>query len=219
MYTVQRSSRRNPAGGSGVDIEFFTTTFSATEDPISEGGIWLNGQADGGQWKNMRTSGGNAFGQTIQVGFDDNIAIIKNWGLTDYYVQGVVWKDTGYSSSVNHECELLGRFLISSGVARGIEALFSKDGNHQIVRWNGDLGSFDSLAQVSDIVLVDGDVMRVEFSGDSIVTRRNGNQINSATDATWADGAPGIGTFSVGGGSPAIDITRMGWRSFEAGPL
>ena len=41
-----------PAGTHGP----YTTNFSGAENPISEGGRWLNGQTDGLDWTDVRTT-------------------------------------------------------------------------------------------------------------------------------------------------------------------
>jgi len=43
----------------------YATTFSRAENPISEGGQWLNGQTDGIDWTDIRTTPGFAFGTEI----------------------------------------------------------------------------------------------------------------------------------------------------------
>src|SRR5260221_3225667 len=43
----------------------YTTTFSRAENPISEGGKWLNGQTDGLDWNDVRSTPGFAFGTEI----------------------------------------------------------------------------------------------------------------------------------------------------------
>src|SRR5260221_14050462 len=43
----------------------YTTTFSRAENPISEGGKWRNGQTDGLDWTDVRTTPGFAFGTEI----------------------------------------------------------------------------------------------------------------------------------------------------------
>src|SRR5713226_6600461 len=43
----------------------YATNFSLAENPISEGGKWLNGQTDGLDWTDVRTTRGFAFGTEI----------------------------------------------------------------------------------------------------------------------------------------------------------
>jgi len=50
-----------PAGLHGP----YSTNFPRAESPISEGGKWYNGQTNGLDWANVRTSPGFAFGTEI----------------------------------------------------------------------------------------------------------------------------------------------------------
>src|ERR1700730_104316 len=50
-----------PAGTHGP----YTTAFSRAENPISEGGKWLNGRTDGLDWTDVRTTPGFAFGTEL----------------------------------------------------------------------------------------------------------------------------------------------------------
>jgi hypothetical protein len=45
----------------------YTTTFPLTENPISEGGNWINGKAVGLDWANLATTNGMAIG--LESGF------------------------------------------------------------------------------------------------------------------------------------------------------
>src|SRR5436309_4657318 len=74
-----------PAGTHGP----YTTNFSRAENPISEGGRWLNGQTDGLDWTDVRTTPGFAFGTEIGGNrpapqrYDDSTALLKGtWDRT-----------------------------------------------------------------------------------------------------------------------------------------
>jgi hypothetical protein len=83
-----------------VGAQSYNTLFPATENPISQGGQWVNGLADGLDWSNVQTIGngssGTAYGTVISGGppYNDSIAMIKppsggTWGL-DQTVTGTV---------------------------------------------------------------------------------------------------------------------------------
>lgn len=55
----------------GGAITSYSTTFSLTENPISEGGLWHNSGLD---WTVVRTSGGIAYGTQTSGGYDDSYA-------------------------------------------------------------------------------------------------------------------------------------------------
>src|SRR5712692_8700467 len=65
----------------------YTTNFPLAENPISEAGKWLNGQGDGLDWTNVRTTPGFAFGTELGGNrpepqkYDDSTALVKGtWG-------------------------------------------------------------------------------------------------------------------------------------------
>ena len=72
-----------PAGLHGP----YSTNFPRAESPISEGGKWYNGQTNGLDWANVRTSPGFAFGTEIGGSrpepqkYDDSTALLEGtWG-------------------------------------------------------------------------------------------------------------------------------------------
>src|SRR6266852_9399628 len=76
-----------PAAAPGGTHGPYTTTFSRAENPISEGGNWLNGQGDGLDWTNVRTTPGFAFGTELGGNrpepqrYDDSTALLTGtWG-------------------------------------------------------------------------------------------------------------------------------------------
>lgn len=218
-------------GGGGGD---FSTTFSATENPISEGGIWLNGQTDGGDWHDCLTTSGRCVGaaDNFVSRYADDICCLKTsyrafsaaqWAQATLYVAG------GYTGGGgSHECELLLRWSISSGVARGYEAAIGirPAGTYAfIVRWNGSLGDYTALWDPggslgsytnTPTAMADGDVMRAEISAGGVISlRQNGILLGSVTDSTWTGGQPGMGFWPVDGATAG----SMGWSDFSAGDL
>jgi hypothetical protein len=204
----------------------FSTTFSATENPISEGAIWLNGLADGLDWNNIRTSGGNALPTHVNVSsppFDDNIACLKTSFKTfanNQYAQATVFKDAGHAG--NCEIEILVRWAISAHTARGYEVYWNTTAaNPQLVIWNGALNDFLPLASgTGGGGIVDGDLVRVEISGTVVTVKKNGTTVltyDTVSDGTkWSSGQPGIGLNPF---SPNGDTTTAGWKDFACGDL
>jgi hypothetical protein len=117
------SSPSSPAGAG----HSYSTAFSLTENPISEGSNWYNGGADG----------------------NDSIAILKGTWKADQTAQATVYVN-GPSGTYSPEVELFLRGSIQSHSATGYEINFSASGNYQqIVRWNGPLGNFTYLSSVN----------------------------------------------------------------------
>lgn len=196
----------------------YSTSFAATENPISESGRWKNGRAVGLDWNDMQTGSGNAYGTAFSpAAYDDDIACLSCFAAA-HFVEGVIYRAAGYNPSQPHEIELLVRFQITAHNARGKEILINSQGGNEIVRWNGRLGDFTLLSAsgIGTGTPVNGDVIRVEVRGNSIIVKKNGTQALSATDSTWTNGNPGMGVFSR-----QVDdiLANFGWSSISAGDL
>ncbi len=194
----------------------YATTFSTKENPLSQAGVWVNGKLNGGNWNNVQSNGAGAFASAFPTPghYDDSIAHLAGTFTSNQFAQGTVSRAAGYS--VGHEIELLVRFNISSGSAKGYEAYWSTNGGIYIVRWNGPLDSFTPLAVADGFNAVDGDVMRVEAIGTTITVYVNGRAVVSATDSAYSSGSPGVGFMPWGDNAV---LTNYGWKSFQAGNL
>lgn len=215
-------------GGGGYNVPaspvagVFSTAFPATENPISQGGIWTRGKVEGLDWNNPQTgANADASGQAVYAGsptlvsFDDSIAHLSQSFAANHYAQGVVYKQSGYSP-VGHELELLVRFNITAHSATGYEVYWSLNTGIYIVRWNGALGDFTSLANVDGNVPVTGSVLRAEAVAGRVTVFLNGAEILHADDSTWATGHPGIG---FGPYPTVMTLSSYGWSSYAAGNL
>ena len=62
-------------------VRSYTTRFQLDEDPISEGGKWINGGKDGIDWYNVITKNGVAYGAVTQGDYTDPTALLAGtWG-------------------------------------------------------------------------------------------------------------------------------------------
>lgn len=212
----------------------FTTNFPLTENPISQGGIWLNGAVDGGTWNDCKTTGGQCVGAAnagAPLFYNDDLGVLKTSYRTfnnDQFAQGTVYRAGGYTPAANHEIELLLRFSLSTNNAHGYEALWGFDaasgnGYVALVRWNGNIGDYTAIYDpgVGAIpVMTDGDVFYAQIVGNFVTLKRNGTNITSPIDitsvgATWASGQPGVGFWPTTGAVPE----NMGWKSYTAGNM
>lgn len=218
---------RVPPGGLGFNFAFYETDFPLTENPISEGGKWVNGGVVGLQWKNVQTGSGNAYGGDF-VGtpsrYNDPIAHISSAFMAftpDQYATGLVYRVPGYSNPTDgHEIELLLRFVITANNARGYEVLWGDEGEIVVVRWNGPLSDYTPLATLQGNSAankaVDGDRLIARIVGNTITVWRNGVQIGSpVVDTTYTDGQPGIGFWPTAGST----LASYGWKSFYCGDI
>jgi hypothetical protein len=183
----------------------YVTSFSSTENPISEGGVWINGATEGLRWNNVRTTPGLAFGtQSGFGGYDDSTAVISgSWGANQTCEATV--HTVNQNTSFNEEVELRLRTTISPNSITGYEILFkctpASDPTRyvQIVRWNGPLGSFDYIDQKSGPGINNGDKVKATIVGSTITAYVNGVQVARGDDSTFTTGSPGIGFFHRGG--------------------
>ena len=60
----------------------YTTNFSLTEDPISEGDHWIGGLTAGLDWSNIQTTPARAYGTVLSFGnYNDPTALLTgSWG-------------------------------------------------------------------------------------------------------------------------------------------
>jgi len=194
----------------------YNTSFSLTEDPITEQGVWINGGTAGLDWKNVRTTPGLAFGtQSGSGSYDDSTAVLAGIWKPDQMAQATV-RTVNQSSSAFEEVELRLRTRIAPHSVTGYEINFrcTSDGSQyvQIVRWNGPLGSFSYVDATPGPGLHNGDVVKATVVGQTITVYINGKQVLQATDSTFTSGSPGIGFFLHGSANNA----DFGFTSFSA---
>jgi len=201
---------KKPIGAAAAD--FHSTNFPTTENPISDGGRWLNGGTTGLDWRDVQTA--NGFAQ--QVGpegtYNDATAILKGLFPADQFAQATVYRPA-VDPNFQQEFQLRLRTTITGHSITGYEILFGGSGL-QIVRWNGPLGNFDYLTVNgnTNFGVAHGDVVRVQMVGNTITVSRNGVQVVTATDTVYTSGAPGVG-FSGNNPSPTPSLL-FGFSSF-----
>jgi hypothetical protein len=202
-YLASRSAAIRPAASAGTHGTY-TTNFPLTENPISEGGNWLNGQVAGIEWADIRTTPGLAFGtESGKVRYGDSTALLTGtWG-PNQTAQATV-HSVNQNDKIYEEVELRLRSSVSPHRATGYEVNFrcSKTPNAytEIVRWNGRLGSFTILkaAQGSQFGVADRDVVKATIVGNLITGYINGVQVLQARDNSYGRGSPGMGFYLEG---------------------
>lgn len=211
---MRRVGQRFSVAGPAADVQprTFATTFPGlTENPISQGGIWLNGATNGTLWGDVRTTPGLATGNNISASppYDDPTAVLSGpWGRVQSAEATVV---VSASPSSFQEVELRLLTTITPGRIVGYEVLFSVDPGNPYVdieRWDGGTvrSAFVSLVPGGFIVapqaLVTGNRIRatVDLNGRISAYANYGSGwvfIVAGTDTTYRSGAPGIGFFST----------------------
>jgi hypothetical protein len=177
----------------------YTTNFPLTEDPISEGGRWINGGAVGLDWTNVSTKARLAIGHQVGPSYTDATALLAGtWG-PDQMVSATV-HTVNQNDACFQEAELRLRSAISAHVNTGYEVSFKMSQTSAayliIVRWNGPLGNFTYLfksTRDTKFGIKDGDVISASVVGNVITAYKNGAQMAQVTDNTFATGNPGMG--------------------------
>ena len=195
----------------------YSTSFSSTENPISESGRWINGDTTGLDWANIRTTPGFAFGtQSGSSQYDDSTAVLSGtWGPNQTVQATVAVKSAATGSSVFEEVELRLRTTISAHSITGYEVncgVSSSSNYIQIVRWNGPLGSFTQLDGRA-YHCVNGDVLKATIAGSTITVYLNGTALYSVSDGTYSSGSPGMGFYIQG--ATGVDA-NYGFSNFSA---
>jgi hypothetical protein len=181
----------------------YSTSFPLAENPISESGNWINGDAAGLDWSNVETTAALAFGtESGSAGYDDSTAILVGLWNPDQMVQATVHTVNQRTDPVFEEVELRLRTTIAPHSVTGYEINFrcTSDGSQyvQIVRWNGSFGRFAYVSRTTGPGLHNGDIVKATISGRMITVFINGTKILEGWDATYKSGSPGIGFFQQG---------------------
>lgn len=196
----------------------YTTNFPDTEDPISQDGIWINGDAVGLDWEDVVTTTNKAYGCCLRIGYDDPTAIFKGAWASDHEISATVVSLNG-ATGTTRELELRLRTTITANVNSGYECLInSQVGGYyaQIVRWNGTVGDFTPLSGSTGpaymVTPVTGDVLKGTAVGNTISCYLNDSLIMTADDMTFTGGSPGIGFF----GDTGTTMTDFGYSVVTA---
>jgi hypothetical protein len=200
-----------------------TTRFEGGENPLSEGGTWINHSLD---WTKIRKAGGIAYGTQTGTNtgihkFDDSFAHLSGFP-SDQEAWGTV-SITKPDSSCHQELEILLRWTSSAHGTTGYEC-FARCLNNgssyvEIVRWDGPLGKFTYLARMhgTNYGLNNGDSLKASIVGNLITVYINDNKKAQVTDGTFKTGNPGIGAFLACDGGQGIGSNAdFGFSSFTA---
>jgi hypothetical protein len=214
-------------------VRSYRTRFRHDEDPLSEGGIWVNGRTDGIDWVDIVAANGVAYGglsrmavaeQRAQQGnldpgtsadaapvgdYDDPTAVLGGvWGRNQHGKARVFSRNQ--TEDYFQEVEIRLRSAIVPHSCTGYEVFWrclkNENAYAEIVRWNGKAGDFTSLARRTgpDCGVQEGDLVEATIFGNVIRSYINGVQILEATDDVFAEGSPGIG-FNFGVGQTNVD--------------
>jgi hypothetical protein len=206
----------------------YRTDFELDENPMSDGGMWLNGKTDGIDWADVITKDGGAYGSVTRMAvaerrveqgnldpaggegsvpegdYDDPTAVLAGaWGKNQH-AKGTVFSRNP-TNTYFQEVELRLRSAIAPHLCTGYEVFWrclkTDEGYAEIVRWNGKVGDFTSLKKLigAQYGVKDGDLVEATVHGNVLKGFINGVEVISATDDVFDSGSPGIGfNFFVG---------------------
>lgn len=197
---------------------YYYSTFPADEDPISEGGIWLNGNVDsGGSHQAMETANGRCFTSVNQTDFDDAICLYNGNSPTignDHQVTATAYVAPGYTGgSGSHELILVtrGQILGTNNIPYYEWLISLGNSFSQVMHQSGPEAGYTNIREPElDHSPADGDVFRFRAvgSGASLVLTfwQNDILIDSFTPTSayrHNTGKPGLSAFVTGTGVPA----------------
>src|ERR1700759_2669448 len=105
----------------------YTTSFPATENPISESGMWINGGTTGVNWTDVQTTPGLAFGTMpgdgsgVAVYADSTAVLAGSWGPDQTPTATLFISNGSELPGLFEECELRLRTTIQAGSITGYE--------------------------------------------------------------------------------------------------
>jgi hypothetical protein len=224
-YLTGTRAKAVPANSPSTGLHrTYHTNFPLHENPISENGKWRNGQTDGLDWANVRTTTGFAFGtqsggrRASPEKYDDSTALLVGTWRPDQAAQATV-RSVNQNDKIYEEVELRLRSALSAHRCTGYDICFrcakTPKAYCSIVRWNGPLGSFTYLKQGegAQYGVANGDVVKGTIVGGVITAYINGIKVLQASDRMHASGSPGIGFYIEGGSGVDNDY---GFSSFTA---
>jgi len=223
----------------GKLVRSYSTQFEKDEEPISDGGLWLNGKKDGIDWCDVFVADGHCFGEVSRMNsaerraeqafgggtagagevagdYDDPAAVLAGtWGKNQS-ARATVYS-VNPTDEYFQEVEIRLRSSIRPNWCDGYEVFWrcsqSEAAYAEIVRWNGKIGDFTSLARRmgSQFGVKHGDIVEATIVGNVIRSYINGVEVLSATDDAFPAGGPGVG-FNFFVGNTNVD---HGFSSFE----
>lgn len=232
-FSEELLARKIPHGSFTPTTTSFTTSFPATENPISQGGIWTRGLAEGLSWTNPATGLASdstthvAYGARVSSNaFDDAIAHLSLYSA-DHWCQGTIYNDGSVTGLP--EVELLIRWAITANNARGYEVDILSDGRCIPVRWNGALSNFTlGSTFTTNASMLNNAVWRAQIVGNILSCTCNGNPVFSiditshfGAGAVWSSGNPGMGYYGNNGTpDPNTQANRhFALKAYSAGNL
>jgi hypothetical protein len=157
----------------GKSVKSYRTRFQLDEDPISEGGRWINGEKVGIDWYNVITKNGVAYGAVTKGDYTDPTALLKGvWGKNQHGKAKVFSKNQ--TEKYYQEVEIRLRSSLTPRNCTGYEVFWrclkTPTAYVEIVRWNGKVKDWTSLKKHTGARygVKDGDLVEATIVGNVI---------------------------------------------------
>lgn len=220
----------------------FVATFSGTANPLSDGGLWLQGATDGVDWKDVQLSSALACGtQAGNTGppYDDSTALVRGLWQPNQKARATV-KSINQTSTGFCEVEIRLRSTLRSHWNSGYEINWrcTKDGSQysEVIRWNGPLGTVSGgggaytalehkVAADGIPGITDGDTVEAWIVDDLISVYQNSvllythdlttDTANTYGVSKYTSGSPGMAFWRRDNGATPAN-TDHGFTAFRA---
>lgn len=219
MPTVLYSAGLKPS----PSIKSYSTNFPLTENPISEGAVWVSGGISSPR-TNVQTANNHAYATMSSfdgTNFDDSIAVLAQGYSANQSCQGTIW-NTGAINGQEVELVLRGNIAATSNTGYEVD-LVIQGGTAALVSWNGPANIFTQLVAntATNVSLNDGDVWLAQMIGPLITVKCNTNIVftyDTSGDAfRILSGSPGMGFWNQTGSS--ANSPNFGWKHWQATEL
>lgn len=205
----------------------YTTTFTGTENPLSEGGAFRTGLAQGLDWTDPQKAGGVCFGSQSIHGappFDDSVGVLATSYKVNQWCQGTLFVGAGASGS--QEVELLLLSTINAHVIKLLEIDILLSGARIfIAQWNGALNDFTQLAGpiTTNVSVANGAVWYAENNNALVTVKCNGSVVTTlditGNSLLSGGGSPGVGFYRDNTVGTPGNNDQFCWTAFTAGEL
>lgn len=184
----------------------YSTNFNYAENPLSDGGNWINGKTTGLDWSDVKVTPGFAHANQITASISDPTAVLTGVWAPNQTAQATIVVNT-IPEGID-EIELRLNTTITAGSITGYELDFQTSGAISIIRWEGAIGRYNFILPATSLpggALKTGDVLKATNVNGLITCYVNGAQVAQVTDTTYTGGSPGIGFYYSGSGAGPTD--------------
>lgn len=211
------------SAGTALFTKFYSTNFPLTENPLSEGGIWIDGGISSPR-TNPQSVAGHAYGTMSSfdgTNFPDSIAVLAASYHPNQSVQGTIF-NSGAIAGLEVELVLRGDITATNNTGYEVDLVLSNT-SLGLVRWNGAPNDFTILQSgiTTNVSLANGSVWFAKIVGTLITVTCNGSAVTtydtSADSLILQGGRPGLGFWNQTGSS--ANSPNFGWSNWQASEI